>query len=619
MKKAFTFFVVFFSAVYLFGYQVTMVSDGEAFFIAQNWVQFINKMPFPDKIGVYTVQDIEQVSHNGHPLCTVYHLYPQGHIVVPLFKEMSPVKSFSLTSDFDVNSGGYELAVLEELKISLDYLKNYDPGTSLQLDTLCSWKLDEWSNFIRMQPDFIQSADLIYEVIDEEAQIYSYTLKQGDLVIIDGKTAPPLIKSKWSQGSPFWNHCPTISGDRCYVGCVATAMVQIMRYYKWPRKGEGSKSYYWSDGGRTLYANFSDKYNWGSMPLLKEKIKTSRKINSVAELCYEAGVSVSMSYGTSGSGSYTSRVADALKKYFKYSKSVDVEYRKDYNSLSDWFDVLKEQRKKKQPVEYRIYGSRGGHAVVVDGYLTTGNSYKVHINMGWDGNSDAYYHLDHILDFTGTYWQYAVLDIVPSWGKIKTNTAKIRFTGTKGNGNPSPKTFRIKNAGKEKFSYDIVEGDKWLRVSPNSGKSKGEWDKIKVFPNISSLSKGKYRSYVEIRSDQAGNSPQKVRIKVKVNAPRIKLNTTSLEFKEKKGSASSPKTFRIKNSSKGTLEYELSANKDWIGITPQKGTSNDEWDSISVSVNISGLNPGTHTGIIKIKAPGAVKTPRRIGVKLILN
>lgn len=619
MKKVFTFCIVLFSAVYLFGYQVTMVSDGEALNIAQNWVEFINLMPFPDKTGIYTVKEIEQVSHNGQPLCTIYHLYPQGHIVVPLFKEMSPVKSFSMTSDFNVNSDGYELAVLEELKISLDFLRNYDMGTSPQVDTVCNLGLDEWSKFIWLQPDYIQSSNLEFNLIDEEAQIYNYVLKQGDEVIMDGTTAPPLIKSNWHQSGPFWNYCPTIGGKRCYVGCVATAMVQIMRYYKWPPKGIGSKSYYWSGGSRTLSANFSDNYEWGSMPLLSNLINTSKEKNAVAELCYEAGVSVDMSYGTSGSGSTTSKVADALKKYFNYSKAVDVKYRYNYSSLSDWFNVLKKQRDKKQPVEYRIYGSPGGHAVVVDGYLTSGYSQKVHINMGWGGNSDAYYHLDHILNFTGTTYQYAVVNIVPNWGKIKTNTSKLAFSGIKGEGNPSPKTFRIKNSGKEKMSYSVEGDDKWLNVTPKTGQSQGEWDTIKVSPNISSLSKGTHRSFVEISSDEAGNSPKKIAIKVNVNAPRIQLSTTSLEFKEKKGSATSPKTFRIKNSSKGTLKYEISANKNWIKITPQKGASNGEWDSIKVSVNISGLNPGTYTGIIKIKAPGAVKTPRRIGVKLSLK
>ena len=44
-----------------------------------------------------------------------------------------------------------------------------------------------------------------------------------------------LVTSKWNQGAPFWDKCPTDrSGTHCWTGCVATAMAQIMRYYQYP-------------------------------------------------------------------------------------------------------------------------------------------------------------------------------------------------------------------------------------------------------------------------------------------------------------------------------------------------------------------------------------------------
>ena len=46
----------------------------------------------------------------------------------------------------------------------------------------------------------------------------------------DCKTnVPALMKSQWSQDDPYWYMCPKEkSGKKCYTGCVATAMAQVM-------------------------------------------------------------------------------------------------------------------------------------------------------------------------------------------------------------------------------------------------------------------------------------------------------------------------------------------------------------------------------------------------------
>ncbi|MCK5743073.1 MAG: Spi family protease inhibitor, partial [Chlorobi bacterium] len=55
----------------------------------------------------------------------------------------------------------------------------------------------------------------------------------------------PLIDTEWSQ-SPYYNdYCPYDSSEheRAVVGCVATAMAQIMKYWEYPETGSGFHSY----------------------------------------------------------------------------------------------------------------------------------------------------------------------------------------------------------------------------------------------------------------------------------------------------------------------------------------------------------------------------------------
>jgi len=53
------------------------------------------------------------------------------------------------------------------------------------------------------------------------------------------------LTSSWHQGYPYNDLTPVLTpgtDEHCVVGCVATAMVQIMKYWEWPNSGVGSAS-----------------------------------------------------------------------------------------------------------------------------------------------------------------------------------------------------------------------------------------------------------------------------------------------------------------------------------------------------------------------------------------
>lgn len=53
----------------------------------------------------------------------------------------------------------------------------------------------------------------------------------------------PLLKNiTWNQTKPYNNSCPSDYPT----GCVATAMGQVMYYYRYPEHGIGSKTYQWN-------------------------------------------------------------------------------------------------------------------------------------------------------------------------------------------------------------------------------------------------------------------------------------------------------------------------------------------------------------------------------------
>jgi hypothetical protein len=70
----------------------------------------------------------------------------------------------------------------------------------------------------------------------------------------DGRGDPQLmtlpVRDFWHQGSPFNDDTPTLtpgSDEHPVVGCVGTAMAEILYYWQWPPTGEGSNTmdYHW--------------------------------------------------------------------------------------------------------------------------------------------------------------------------------------------------------------------------------------------------------------------------------------------------------------------------------------------------------------------------------------
>lgn len=192
----------------------------------------------------------------------------------------------------------------------------------------------------------------------------------------------PLLRSAWGQGGYYNDMCPLDNGISTYVGCVATAMSQIMYYYRYPKAGYGAHSYVSPCCG-TLTVNYNNaKYNF------EEMISSVYcPMPEVAELSYHAGVSVNMNYGTDGSGAFSQSVPEALKTHFRFA-SANYKAKVNYNNPG-WETLLKNNLITKRPVYYAGSSeTSGGHAFIVDGF---DESNYFHFDWGWEGQANGYF------------------------------------------------------------------------------------------------------------------------------------------------------------------------------------------------------------------------------------
>ena len=247
-------------------------------------------------------------------------------------------------------------------------------------------------------------------LFDNTAEEWQSVMRDGKLLSRNGgRGVDYLCTTKWNQDSPYNYYAPAASsgpGGRCYAGCVATAMSQVMKYWDHPQQGSGSHSYY-CQGYGSQSANFGNTtYDWEHMP---DRLAgaSQEEIEAVATLMYHCGVAVDMNFSPTGSGANSWDVPYAIRHYFSYSNQASLKGRDEY-SLTNWQRMLQEQFELGWPVYYSGFSDSGGHAFVCDGY-TDDDLY--HYNWGWGGSSDGWFVIDEI-DYAG--WAQAVFNYVPS-------------------------------------------------------------------------------------------------------------------------------------------------------------------------------------------------------------
>ena len=220
----------------------------------------------------------------------------------------------------------------------------------------------------------------------------------------------PLVKSKWGQDEPFNLYVP----NSYPVGCVATAMAQIMFHYKWPNQGMGSMRYEWN--GKFVEENFAEHtYDWSVMKNTANANRMGKAKDAVARISYDCGVATQMQYGEGGSGTQDDLAYVAYYKFFDYdASSLDFKRQMSCASQEEWEKLIYDELDKKRPIQFSAFDSNdgGGHSFILDGYDSNG---FVHVNWGWNGEGNGFYDLElmDVMSYKFNMQQSAIIGIVP--------------------------------------------------------------------------------------------------------------------------------------------------------------------------------------------------------------
>lgn len=233
------------------------------------------------------------------------------------------------------------------------------------------------------------------EALKNLAEIKAWRNKKNASAETSSAVAPLLGNIEWDQTSPYNNMCPKY--DSVHVaatGCVATAMAQVMAYYKYPKQLKTDIPGYvnrWNGIPMEIPTITREEgiYDWDNMlpKYNKEANATQQQKDAVAKLMYHCGAAVQMNYGPESGAAVSS---SKLAKYFGYDADLMMDLSRSSFTLDKWMQIIDTELAAGRPVLYGGQASDGGHQFICDGKDGEG---LYHINWGWSGSQNGYFDL----------------------------------------------------------------------------------------------------------------------------------------------------------------------------------------------------------------------------------
>ena len=175
------------------------------------------------------------------------------------------------------------------------------------------------------------------------------------------------------------------------------------------------------------------------------------------------------------------------------------------------------------------------------------------------------------------------------------------------------------------FTAAAASDTGWLTVTPGSGVAASSTPgPLTVSAAPGALVAGSYTGSVSVTS---GGNTVSVPVNFTIVAPPASLQVSQANLTFVAGASgatgAAPQTVVVSNGSGGSIAWVASAatsnGGNWLQLSPSSGTAPAS-SSLTVSVNASGLSPGSYAGTITVTSPQAGTAARSVSVSLtVLN
>ncbi len=303
----------------------------------------------------------ETISYGEQELADVYVSDKDGYVIVPLHRRFRPILAHS---DESIYRPAHPENILRKIVIAdMTEKLNAEFPKDLQDNNETLW-------------DALEIGD-----------------RAGLRRILDYDQYGPWIDVNWGQGEPYNAYCPMDpeTGERCVTGCVQTAAAMNLYYWEYPPSIElsSSDSYYSTGTSPSIYID--------APPLSMDEIHygqdhTARMDNDqIARLMAAIGVLTQANYASEGT---SADIED-----YHYEERMGYVNARDTSPLSgSYFEDMAEDLRAGRPIQMSMFDmGAGGHSINCDGWNTAD---EFHLNMGWGGYENGWYHLETELPST---------------------------------------------------------------------------------------------------------------------------------------------------------------------------------------------------------------------------
>jgi hypothetical protein len=217
------------------------LSEPEIRTAVETWVRHVTADARPNA----SIEMMEPYRVDGATLAYIAHLQDGGFCLCGADDLVLPVYWYSPQGKFDpaIPDFQYILGEISLLPAMLNALETENPTELAELQPALEERAEFWQ-------------DLIMRSVPTRRQ-----LRRAGELKSDPDSMEIVFTPAWGQRSPYDLLCPQLptTGYTCAVGCVATAMAQIMYHWRWPDVGTGT------DLG---FYEYRWRGNWDEEPLI---------------------------------------------------------------------------------------------------------------------------------------------------------------------------------------------------------------------------------------------------------------------------------------------------------------------------------------------------------------
>ncbi|NMA47019.1 MAG: leucine-rich repeat protein [Lentisphaerae bacterium] len=361
--------------------QAAEILPDQALTAVDNWLRYTQQRPLatPLSRNSDSVQSIRD--ERGKALCHVIALQDGGFVVTGADDAVVPIISFAAKGVFPSDRKHPLRAILQR-----DL-----PRRLVRAEQR------------RANPATRQGADKTSYAAQWQVLLAPYQNTRGGIELPDDLRVAPLLQSAWGQTFIYSADWEEINVYNYYTphnyptGCVATAGGQLMRAHEYPKKSVKKLTKECEvDGVPQALTMFGGTYAWSDMPLVPDESITEVQQQAIGKLLYDVAVSMEMSFAGDGSAASMWDLSERLRDTFHFASAKYFVLWDEGYSISNtthYRDMLLSNFDAGYPTVMGFVGEEGGHAVAGDGYGFHNGWLYIHLNMGWAGSEDSWYHV----------------------------------------------------------------------------------------------------------------------------------------------------------------------------------------------------------------------------------